>query len=266
MKIPKGLARIIAVITALSISFLILEISYRAWCYIKYFKARNNRSVVIPLGYKDRMEYMLRPHLDYVSADGIKYESNSMGLRAKELEPKSGYRILALGDSFTLGQGEEAAYSYPVQLERLIKTEVINAGVSGYNTEQEYEFLKRYGLKYAPDLVMLGFYPNDAEPQNAITRSPYLEMEGVNIWIWELIKYRLNLLFKKDLFVLKKRERRLHEWDAFLSDDYKWKRDGCFESMKKMRDLLAGQNIAFLVVIISYPTTDLSGASIPRSI
>lgn len=38
---------------------------------------------------------------------------------------------------------------------------MINAGIPGYTTYQELEFLKIYGLEMAPDLVILGFVFND---------------------------------------------------------------------------------------------------------
>jgi GDSL-like Lipase/Acylhydrolase family len=39
--------------------------------------------------------------------------------------------------------------------------EVVNAGIPGYTTYQELEFLKIYGLDMQPDLVILGFVFND---------------------------------------------------------------------------------------------------------
>ncbi len=41
------------------------------------------------------------------------------------------------------------------------KIEVINAGIPGYTTYQEMEFLKAYGLDMEPDMVILGFVFND---------------------------------------------------------------------------------------------------------
>ena len=37
------------------------------------------------------------------------------------------------------------------------KFSVINSGVSGWGTDQEYLFLKREGFKYSPDVVVLAF-------------------------------------------------------------------------------------------------------------
>jgi hypothetical protein len=71
-------------------------------------------------------------------------------------------RVLFLGDSFTEGShvGEESLFSniignaYP-------NLEVMNAGVGGYGSVQEYIYLQREGLKFEPDLVFLLFFEND---------------------------------------------------------------------------------------------------------
>ncbi len=39
--------------------------------------------------------------------------------------------------------------------------EIVNAGIPGYTTYQELEFLKIYGLEMNPDMVILGFVFND---------------------------------------------------------------------------------------------------------
>jgi lysophospholipase L1-like esterase len=93
---------------------------------------------------------------------------NSLGLREdKEYERKAPgvYRILAIGDSFTMGVGVELEDTYLKVLERMLESrgggqayEVINAGVPGYNTRQELTYLQEEGLKLAPDLVLLNFY------------------------------------------------------------------------------------------------------------
>ena len=99
---------------------------------------------------------------------------NSAGWRSPEvtIEKQEGiYRILMLGDSelFSILLPEEDNLSR--QLEKLLneksgglKFEVVNTGVEGYNTYQEFEVLKDQGLKYAPDLVVLNYVLNDPEP------------------------------------------------------------------------------------------------------
>ena len=96
---------------------------------------------------------------------------NSDGLRDREYsieKPADTYRILALGDSVTYGHSISEKGSYVKQLETMlndgrktIRYQVINFGVSGYNTLQEFEFFRLKGRKYQPDLVMIGYTLND---------------------------------------------------------------------------------------------------------
>ena len=96
---------------------------------------------------------------------------NSDGFRDRNFsveKPNNTVRIMALGDSFVFGLGVELNDSYPKQLEILLNKnkgeqnyEVLNFGVPGYNTKQEVEMLKEKGLKYKPDIVILGYLGND---------------------------------------------------------------------------------------------------------
>jgi hypothetical protein len=54
--------------------------------------------------------------------------------------------------------------------------EVINAGVNGYNTQQEETYLRIEGLRYEPDIVVLTFLDNDLDPMidpNSVTWRRY---------------------------------------------------------------------------------------------
>lgn len=99
----------------------------------------------------------------------VKIETNSKGLRDREIaypNDKDKCRILAIGDSFTFGNGVEDYQSFPKVLEALLNKkrdyyEVINAGVNGYGTDDELLFLKTEGYKYNPNIVILGFHVNN---------------------------------------------------------------------------------------------------------
>lgn len=89
---------------------------------------------------------------------------NERGLRdeSHSYERQDGVeRILVLGDSFAWGYGVEAAERFSQHLEEALKVEVINAGVSGYSTDQEYLWYKNEGIKYDVDLVILVIAGND---------------------------------------------------------------------------------------------------------
>lgn len=100
------------------------------------------------------------------------YELNSLNLRNGEITetPSEGvFRILAVGDSFTFGQGVTEDGTYPRILEMLLnegggRFEVINAGNRGASTADELDFLRHVGLGLHPDLVTVQFYLNDVFP------------------------------------------------------------------------------------------------------
>lgn len=108
------------------------------------------------------------------NAESGSVKINSAGFRGPEIKidkPQDVYRVLMLGDSelfsFLLPEKDNLSR----QLEKLLnekssglKFEVINTGVEGYNTYQEFEVLKDKGLQYAPDLVVLNYVLNDPEP------------------------------------------------------------------------------------------------------
>lgn len=97
---------------------------------------------------------------------------NRTGFRDHEFDqvkPAHTFRIIALGDSVTAGNGiEDYTKTYPKLLESFLNrgtsnhaVEVYNMGVGGYHMLQEIETLREAGLRFAPDLVTIGFVIND---------------------------------------------------------------------------------------------------------
>lgn len=88
---------------------------------------------------------------------------NAQGFRAdrvySEVPPTGVSRVVAVGNSFTYGQGVEAHEAFPALLERgLPATEVVNLGVAGYGTDQQLLMLESRGLRFRPEVVLLGLY------------------------------------------------------------------------------------------------------------
>lgn len=79
-------------------------------------------------------------------------------------KPPGVTRIIVLGDSLTEALQVPYEDTFPARLERRLnqagngrRFEVLNLGVSLYSTGQNYLNLVHHGLRFAPDLVLLGF-------------------------------------------------------------------------------------------------------------
>jgi hypothetical protein len=88
--------------------------------------------------------------------------SNSKGFRGKEeyeyRRTIGKQRIIVLGDSFTFGEEVSDDETYSSKLESgLQNIEVLNLGVQGYGNDQMLLRLQEEGIKYHPDIVVLGF-------------------------------------------------------------------------------------------------------------
>src|SRR5688572_1079159 len=99
---------------------------------------------------------------------------NSFGFRGPEIaltKPSGVFRILMLGDSITYGNAVDWDQTFSYQLQQLLndqgssmRFEVLNLGVSGYNSRQELASLRELGMQFAPDLVVLNVCLNDSDP------------------------------------------------------------------------------------------------------
>ena len=69
---------------------------------------------------------------------------------------------MVLGDSYTFGDQVSDNETYPYYLLQMLpNTEVINFGIHGYGNDQMLLYLKEEGVKYSPDVVILGFVGDD---------------------------------------------------------------------------------------------------------
>lgn len=93
---------------------------------------------------------------------------SSQGIRDREFPPKQPgeFRIVLLGDSYTMGQGLTPEETYARQLEALMNREelplsvsVVNCGMGGYAPWQERIFLQKFGFEFEPDIVLLQLFP-----------------------------------------------------------------------------------------------------------
>jgi len=123
--------------------------------------------------------WRLRPGSE-ASWGGAQVKINDKGVRGPEVpyeRDNNKTRILYLGDSVMFGYGL-AGYqeTFPYVVEALLEgrsgseIETINAAVGGYSPWQQPIYLDREGIKYQPDLVILGFVLNDVTEKFELIR------------------------------------------------------------------------------------------------
>lgn len=85
-------------------------------------------------------------------------QHNSLGLRDIEPEASAKPKIMFIGDSFVWGNDVEANERFTERLrEALPEYAIVNAGVSGYGTDQELLLLRRLWSRINPAVVVLMF-------------------------------------------------------------------------------------------------------------
>lgn len=180
---------------------------------------------------------------------GVDIKINSKGLRDYEYDyskPAGVLRILVLGDSMTLGWGVHFEDTYPKYLEKMlnaadknIRYQVINTGVGNYNLQSEVMFLKREGLKYSPDMIILGYFVNDAE-----ILQPASYFLNRHSYLYTFIMSKVNILKAK-----------------FLNKDYKeyyqslYKRGSKYRtqfeaSAEELKQIVSKRNIPLLIILL----------------
>ncbi|MFO1085966.1 MAG: SGNH/GDSL hydrolase family protein [Reyranellaceae bacterium] len=128
---------------------------------------------------------------------GVSVQTNSLGLRSPEIDQaaKPGVaRIAFVGDSITLGWGvaEQETFASRI-LEALTKAgrkvDGFNLGVGNYNTTQELALFRKVGARLKPDIIVLAYFINDAEPMPKYLETSWLDRNSAG---WTVLRYRLD--------------------------------------------------------------------------
>ena len=132
--------------------------------------------------YDQDLGFKIRPY-----ANG----NNRFGFNDKDypLEREAGkFRMLVVSDSFNWAGGKEGNYTALLENKfteyyGIPQVEVINTGYPGTHTGEQLEMLKKFGLQYNPDLVVLGFFVGndfiDADPhrKRIIVNDIYIDID-----------------------------------------------------------------------------------------
>jgi len=214
------------------------------------------------------------------------FKINSAFMRDDEISLEKGentVRVLCLGDSITEGSEVDNDGTYPNLLEKELNKlnlgkhfEIYNCGVGDYGIRQELLFLREIGLKYKPDIVILGYYVNDGRgfiPRKAINpRLPILQFLKKSRFIYYLdkiiMKYRIKLQYKfwdKNRFVWEgpyeegdweNNKEKLYELIELAGRDWgvAWRDEG-WNQVKKNLDTLVNwsEKYNFKLIVLNLP-------------
>lgn len=123
------------------------------------------------LPYRSRPQFIFSGR-NWSDEYNFEHRGNSLGYRDVEhslVKPIGTFRILGIGDSFTVGWGARQEESYLYLAEKWLNkregnhpsVEIIKAGMAGYSPEAEVLLLEHEGLHFDPDLVVVGATANE---------------------------------------------------------------------------------------------------------
>lgn len=247
------LKRLLLLFITISVFFIFAELTLR---FIGY---EGNEELQINLLQTGGMKsdnpilvWELKPGITIKAGSRLDYSVNSDGLRDYERDvSEDSYKIVVLGDSLTYGSGVNLEEIYAKILEKKLnelnekKYEVFNLGVSGYGTAQEVESLRVKGLKYDPDLIILGYTLNDPMEFNCrlfLTIPINCRLKGV------LSQSKFLFFIRRSIHNLFPQEDTRHDTQLGL-DEEKWKRvTKPFEELSKI-----SQEEDIPVMIVVFP-------------
>jgi lysophospholipase L1-like esterase len=168
--------KLVGAVVSLFVFVVVAELALRIVEADLYYKNQFfpiNRDIDLPDVYEKDSKLFWRFRRDFVTESKmfhyLSYRINSDGMRGPEIkQQKTGYRIIALGNSCTFGWGMPYENTWVFQLQQMLNqrvpnsnVEVINAGVPGYSSHQGKIFFAEELLGLRPDMVLIMFGWND---------------------------------------------------------------------------------------------------------
>ncbi len=160
-RFPRAFYVLVPLLTAVVV-LLLVEAGLTFFYPVPFTIDRNMVYVADPvLGYRPK------PGSEGYYRGGIPARANKHGHRDDPVDlakPSGVFRILVLGDSFTVGASVEQAQAWPQMLERLLNesssqpVEVVNAAVGGWEPLQYLLYFQNEGIAFEPDLVVAAFF------------------------------------------------------------------------------------------------------------
>jgi lysophospholipase L1-like esterase len=221
-----------------------MDFGIEMWKYAKILKKRSPNPAMGHEHVPNRQAFLMGAQVA-ISPQGLRDRDYPMDRDA------TAYRVLVLGDSTTFGWGVAQEKTYPKVLEQMLNDrppagkwrhfEVINTGIGNYNTSQEVAYFHDRGYRFQPDMVLLGFFINDAEE----TPRP------AGNWVSRESCFYTFLTSVGDVFLRRMNWR--PGYRDYYSALYEEGQPGwveCQRALKDLADTCRGQRIALHVLII----------------
>ncbi len=160
------LARIVAALVATALTLALAE----ALLGLVYPSPGSSQDYRVP---DAELGWRLQPGASYTNETGefsVRVDVNADGWRDRthtEAKPAGVKRVVVLGDSFMEGYSVAGDELFASRLGEDTGAEVINLGVGGYGTLQAYRAFALHGVRYAPDVVALGFFTGNDVRNNS---------------------------------------------------------------------------------------------------
>jgi len=132
---------------------------------------------------------------------GVPVRTNSLGMRSPEIGPKADgvARIAFVGDSIAMGWGVPEEQTFVHQVLSILaaqgrKVDGFNLGVGNYNSTQELSLFREVGAPLKPDIIVLCYFINDAEPMPHYSENGWLDEHSA---AWVVFRYRMDSLLRQ---------------------------------------------------------------------
>lgn len=133
---------------------------------------------------------------------GVAVRTDSHGFRSPEIAEKAAdgvARIAFVGDSIAFGWGVAEQETFVHQVLSALtaagrKVDGFNLGVGNYNTTQELALFRDVGARFKPDIIILCYFINDAEPMPRYADNGWLDEHSA---AWVVFHYRLDSLVRQ---------------------------------------------------------------------
>ena len=240
------------------VALVVAEVTLSLWYPVAYlevpertpenmFKEILHRSSEVP-----GLDFELSPNRQK-KFEKVWVRTNNFGMRDTApvpLEDDSVSRVVVLGDSFTFGFRVDGDATYPSVLEARLnegaaekRFDVLNMGVSGYNTRDEALVLEHKGLAWRPDLVIVGYVLNDPETGPVQPLTSYFQQPA---W-WQRFQVARLIARVKHGFDVKSRGGGDYYRYLHAEDHENWQ--SVIAGLEDIRRLTSERQIPVLVVI-----------------